>query len=77
MSEVPETNIPIVGKRIDFRLRGVGGFSQIILKLLSTFDVEFIKCHRADKYLIITSRAHFQNPLLFHAQVYNLHKKME
>lgn len=61
VSEVPETYTPIVGKRIKLTLRGVVGFSQIILKLVSTFDVEFIKCQGADKYLIDSLKVLFPN----------------
>ena len=51
VKEVPQPMASAVGDPIILSLRGVVGFTQIILKIVSTFDVEFIKCAGAEQYL--------------------------
>lgn len=53
VKELPEIIPPVTTDRpIELSLRGVVGFSQILIKLVSTFDVEFIKCEFADEYML-------------------------
>lgn len=50
VAEVPQIIPSLQGEPIRLSLRGVVGFTQLILKIVATFDVEFIKCKRADLY---------------------------
>lgn len=51
VKEVPQAISTAIGDPIILNLRDVVGFTQIILKIVSTFDVEFIKCAGAEIYL--------------------------
>ena len=48
--EVPCIIAPELSKPLHLSLRGVVGFSQIVIKIVSTFDVEMIKCKGAEEY---------------------------
>lgn len=50
VNEIPETFETDLDNPMRISLRGVVGFSQLILKIVSTFDVEFITCQHADEY---------------------------
>lgn len=52
VKEIPEYHAAQHGKPISISLRGVVGFTQIILNIVSTLDIEFIKCKNADSYFI-------------------------
>lgn len=50
VKEVPQIFNSTLGTPIKLSLRGVVGFSQIIIKIVSTLDVELIKAEKADEY---------------------------
>lgn len=50
VKEVPQIFPSSLGDPIKLSLRGVVGFSQITIKIVSTLDVELIKAENADKY---------------------------
>ncbi len=49
VKEVPQIYPVTLGEPIELSLRGVVGFSQIIIKLVQTFDIEFIQYANAEK----------------------------
>lgn len=57
VTEFPEHFTPILGAPIKISLRGIVGFAQILLKLVTVIDVELIKSNNADKYYIDAIRA--------------------
>ena len=48
--ELPQTFSTSLGEPIKLSLRGVVGFSQLTIRIVSTLDIEFIKAKHADKY---------------------------
>lgn len=48
--EVPQFYATLINEPIRLSLRGVVGFSQITIKIVSTLDVELIKAKNADEY---------------------------
>ena len=54
VEEVPQTFATVLGEPIKLSLRGVVGFSQITLRIVSTLDVELIKAKNADVYFAST-----------------------
>lgn len=50
--QVPHTQTPQIGQKIEFDLYNVVGFSKLILNMVTTFDNEFIKTAEAKNYLI-------------------------
>ena len=50
VKEIPQYKQAGIGDPVVLTLRGVVGFSQIVLKIVSTFDIEFIKSQYAIKY---------------------------
>ena len=54
LKEAPEAFPPRIGDPLKISLRGVVGFSQIILNIVSTLDVEFIKSKNADGVFVAT-----------------------
>lgn len=52
VSEVPEFPMPCLGSQISISLRGVVGFSYIIIKLLVTLDTELLQSANAEKEFI-------------------------
>lgn len=50
VKEVPQIFNSALGAPIKLSLRGVVGFSQITIKIVSTLDVELIKAEKADEY---------------------------
>lgn len=49
VKQLPEAFEPKMGQPLEISLRGVVGFSQIVLKIVSTLDVEFILCKNAEE----------------------------
>ena len=54
LKEVPESFPPKIGDPLKISLRGVVGFSQIILNIVSTLDVEFIRSKNAGGVFVDT-----------------------
>lgn len=52
MSEIPEHYAPVLGQRIKLSLRGVIGFSQIIIQIMVTADAELLRSEYAEKELV-------------------------
>ena len=52
VKEVPAFYAAQFDKPLSISLRGVVGFTQIVLNIVSTLDIEFIKCKNADSYFI-------------------------
>ena len=50
VNELPEIFNTDLNNPMRISLRGIVGFSQLILKIVSTFDIEFIACEHADEY---------------------------
>lgn len=50
--EVPQFYATLINEPIRLSLRGVVGFSQITIKIVSTLDVELIKAKNADEYFV-------------------------
>lgn len=48
--ELPQTFSTSLGEPIKLSLRGVVGFSQLTIRIVSTLDIEFIKARYADEY---------------------------
>ena len=65
VKECPITISSNLGEPIQLSLRGVVGFSQLILRLVSTFDVEFIKTNKAEDYFIQVMRKECPSPKNF------------
>lgn len=62
VKECPITISTNLGDPIQLSLRGVVGFSQLILRLVCTFDVEFIKTDMAETYFIQVMRVECPSP---------------
>ena len=52
IKEMPQIFLNNVNDSIKISLRGVVGFSQLILKIVSTFDIELIKSNAAKAYFV-------------------------
>lgn len=52
VEEVPMMCVPVLGEYMDLSLRGVVGFSQVVLRIVETLDIEMIQCKYADEYFI-------------------------
>ena len=52
MQESPEHFAPTVGSKIDLSLRGVVGFSAIIIKIMVTIDAELLRSKNAESFFI-------------------------
>lgn len=52
VKEVPQVFPPVLNEPIKLSLRGVVGFSQLTIKIVSTLDVELIKAKNADEYFV-------------------------
>lgn len=61
-AEVPTTFKPIKDGHIEISLRGVVGFSQILLKLVSVLDAELIQATNAKQYFIKKLRTYNGKP---------------
>jgi len=59
ISEVPKVIPPSLGKQVSLSLRGVVGFSEIILRLVATLDAEFSCTRGAERYLLLQWQYHF------------------
>lgn len=53
VNEVPIHTPPVEGQKINISLRGVVGFSQILLKIMATLDAEFCRSILAEKEFIV------------------------
>ena len=62
VKEKPQIIAANVGDPIKVSLRGVVGFAQIILHIISSLDVEFIKTDIAHNYMIQKMKAKYPNP---------------
>lgn len=60
VEELPETPCNVINQPLQLSLRGVVGFSQILLNIVSTMDIELIQAAHAKEYL--TSRLKIYNP---------------
>ena len=63
MSEIPEHYPPILGEKIRLSLRGVIGFSQIIIQIMLTADAELLRSEYAEKELKQRLKEAFPNPI--------------
>ena len=63
LKEAPQVFINMIDESIKISLRGVVGFSQIIIKLVTTFDIELIKSDQAEAYFISQIKPHYPRPL--------------
>jgi len=48
---VPQHDVPILGMRHTVHLRGIVGFTQVVLRLIATIDAELSRSIRAESYL--------------------------
>lgn len=55
--------IRAIGDKTVLHLRGVVGFSQILIKIVSTLDIEFIKAENSLQYYLGKIKEHNPNPL--------------
>lgn len=60
--ELPKVNQPVVGQRVTLPLRGVVGFSDVILRLIATLDAELSCVQAAEKEIIAQWQEHFSVP---------------
>lgn len=51
MKEVPTHEAPVLGNPIKLHLRGVVGFSDIVMRIVSTLDAELSRSIKAEKHL--------------------------
>ena len=63
MSEMPEHYCPVLGQKIRLSLRGVIGFSQIVIQIILTADTELLRSEYAEKELKQRLKATFPNPI--------------
>lgn len=59
VSEVPKVIPPSLGKSVSLSLRGVVGFSEIILRLVATLDAEFACTRGAERNLLAQWHEYF------------------
>jgi hypothetical protein len=52
LTEVPEHNPLTLGHRIRLKLRGVVGFGEVVLRLMTTFDAELAKTDYGERLLV-------------------------
>lgn len=52
MSEIPAHTVPIKGEKVKVNLRGVIGFSQVVLQIMLTCDNELLRSSFAEKELL-------------------------
>ncbi|CDC97467.1 uncharacterized protein BN576_00017 [Alistipes sp. CAG:268] len=64
IKEKPQIFLNNINDSIKLSLRGVVGFSQIILKIVSTFDIELIKSNVAKSYFIQQLKSANPHPLI-------------
>ena len=50
VDELPNIVVPIINNAANYSLREIVWFSQILIRLVVTFDVEFIKSNKAEDY---------------------------
>ena len=60
VEELPETPCNVINQPLQLSLRGVVGFSQILLNIVSTMDIELIQAAHAKEYMI--SQLKIYNP---------------
>lgn len=63
IKEVPQVYDNTIDESIKISLRGVVGFSQIIIKLVSTFDIELIKSDCSQSYFLSKIKEQYTRPL--------------
>lgn len=63
MSEIPEHYAPALGQKIRLSLRGVIGFSQIVIQIMVTADAELLRSQYAEKEMIGRLKAVVPNPI--------------
>ena len=63
MSEIPMHYAPTLGARIKLSLRGVIGFSQVVLQIILTADTELLRSSYAEKELIERLKNTFPSPV--------------
>ena len=62
VNEMPKIeSITTQGAPVKLYLRGVVGFSQVLLKIVSTFDIEFIKCNNNETLFFDTIKEYNSN----------------
>lgn len=64
IKEVPQIILNNINDSIKISLRGVVGFSQIILKIVSTFDIELIKSNTSKAYFVGQLKSQNSHPLV-------------
>lgn len=52
VNEIPQMYQPVNGEYLELSLRGAVGFSQIVLRIVETIDIEFIQSKNAPLYFI-------------------------
>lgn len=62
VSELPKVNPPTIGLHVTLSLRGVVGFSDVILRLIATLDAELSCTQGAEKEVIAQWNDHFNAP---------------
>lgn len=65
--EVPEHTPPVVGAPVRISLRGVVGFSGLVLKIIATLDGELSRSKAAEKALIVRWKAVHSNKKMLSA----------
>lgn len=63
IKEVPRIYANNINEFIKISLRGVVGFSQILIKLVTTFDIELIKSDYSQSYFLSKIKEQYPNPL--------------
>ena len=76
IKEVPQIFLNNLNDSIKISLRGVVGFSQIILKIVSTFDIELIKSNVAKSYFLSQLKTNNPNTAMLPALQDNKIKKI-
>jgi hypothetical protein len=59
LEEKPEAVQPVLGDRLALTLRGVVGFTDVVLRLIATFDAELAMCPRAEDEIVNRWRANY------------------
>lgn len=68
VEEVPIMYEPVVGEYLKVSLRGVVGFSQIVLRIVETLDIEMIQCKYADEYFVNRIKEECHRDMTSHAK---------
>ena len=63
MTEIPEHVPPILDSKISISLRGVIGFTQILIQLMVTIDAELLRSQYAEVALIATLQKLYPSPI--------------